>query len=358
MVRLKTTDDLCCELNLSTTSYNLKGINLAEIKNDFSTKITSLGITNTAEKGNPPEAAIYIHNKDLSAHNELFEALTQKNEEQDILIAQKTNSGDLAEVATSGDYEDLINTPEIPAKISDLTNDSGFITDEAEVISNKVAKAGDTMTGQLEINSNYPFTAKSDAEDDTIVIKDTGHTSTSAPNEQRLRSFRVLNSDDTIRGDIRIGQNTSGTVFNYLTARTYMTGSMINHNFGLNVADDGTASLEAPADVKKQITNWGFPSSRYIDLTLNTSGLTYTAPADGYFVLSKNHGANTNYEQITLVNTSLGSGWIGFLARTFTNINGVSHSVWLPCSKGNVISAQYTFSGATNSFRFYYANGE
>jgi hypothetical protein len=43
-----------------------------------------------------------------------------------------------ATVATSGDYGDLLNTPSIPANVSDLINDSGFITGVAwDDISNK-----------------------------------------------------------------------------------------------------------------------------------------------------------------------------------------------------------------------------
>ena len=38
-------------------------------------------------------------------------------------------SSSLATVATSGSYNDLSNKPTIPTKVSDLTNDSGFITD-------------------------------------------------------------------------------------------------------------------------------------------------------------------------------------------------------------------------------------
>lgn len=34
----------------------------------------------------------------------------------------------LADVATSGDYEDLTNTPTIPDDTSDLTNNAGFVT--------------------------------------------------------------------------------------------------------------------------------------------------------------------------------------------------------------------------------------
>ncbi len=40
-----------------------------------------------------------------------------------------TNKPSLAAVATSGSYSDLSNTPTIPTKTSDLTNDSGFLTE-------------------------------------------------------------------------------------------------------------------------------------------------------------------------------------------------------------------------------------
>lgn len=45
---------------------------------------------------------------------------------------------DLAEVAFSGDYADLDNTPTIPTKVSDLTNDSGFTTNVGTVTGAKV----------------------------------------------------------------------------------------------------------------------------------------------------------------------------------------------------------------------------
>ena len=42
-------------------------------------------------------------------------------------ISNKANTTDLSSVATSGDYDDLLNKPSIPSKTSDLTNDSGFV---------------------------------------------------------------------------------------------------------------------------------------------------------------------------------------------------------------------------------------
>ena len=47
-------------------------------------------------------------------------------------ISGKANSADLATVATSGSYNDLSNKPSIPTKVSDLTNDSNFISSYTE----------------------------------------------------------------------------------------------------------------------------------------------------------------------------------------------------------------------------------
>ena len=60
-------------------------------------------------------------------------------------LALKANIASLSTVATTGDYDDLLNKPSIPTKTSELTNDSGFITsaqvptiDDNTVASDKV----------------------------------------------------------------------------------------------------------------------------------------------------------------------------------------------------------------------------
>ena len=79
------------------------------------------------------------------------------------LLNLKANSADLASVATSGSYNDLTNLPTIPTKVSDLTNDSGFLT-ENDVA--PVATSGDysdlsnlptipTSTSELTNDSNF-----------------------------------------------------------------------------------------------------------------------------------------------------------------------------------------------------------
>ena len=48
---------------------------------------------------------------------------------QGALADSAVQPGDLSTVATTGLYSDLSGTPVIPSQTSDLTNDSGFITD-------------------------------------------------------------------------------------------------------------------------------------------------------------------------------------------------------------------------------------
>lgn len=68
-------------------------------------------------------------------------------------ISGKANTTDLANVATSGDYNDLLNTPTIPTKVSDLTNDAGYLTAHQD-ISGK-ANASDVYTKTQIDNFNY-----------------------------------------------------------------------------------------------------------------------------------------------------------------------------------------------------------
>lgn len=98
MVRLRTTNDLSCVIDLNNTSY------------DFKAKITSLGFTNGVEKGDTATKIVDIHNKNLEAHSVIVNPITNKLEEHECLFETKANVSD------------------IPTKTSDLTNDNGFIT--------------------------------------------------------------------------------------------------------------------------------------------------------------------------------------------------------------------------------------
>ena len=84
-----------------------------------------------------------------------------------------TLTQDLAEVATSGSYNDLSNTPTIPTKTSDLTNDSGFIDKNVNNLTNYTLKTNTGSLIDLEINqSNYVVSLSLKDIDGNVISSD------------------------------------------------------------------------------------------------------------------------------------------------------------------------------------------
>lgn len=102
---------------------------------------------------------------------------------------------------------------------------------------------------------------------------------------------------------------------------------------------------------KPEISGWGMPSDRYIDLTLGASGTTYTAPANGWVGVRKKATASGQY-------MSVGLNISNFNSSSYATASGQSVSVITPVSKNAKIYVAYSLEGETLSFKFYYAEGE
>ena len=73
---------------------------------------------------------------------------------------------DLSTVATTGNYSDLNGKPTIPTKTSDLNNDSGFITNSVDNLTNYYTKSStDTLLGNKEDKSNKVTSLSSSSTD-------------------------------------------------------------------------------------------------------------------------------------------------------------------------------------------------
>ncbi len=158
-------------------------------------------------------------------------------------------------------------------------------------------------------------------------------------------------SDD---GRIIIGSGTSWSKGGHLA----LSGKGYSDNGGgFNlVATDGTTRREFIGKLDGgmswngiDISAMGMPSGVYKGLTLGSSGSTYTAPADGWLVLSKQSGGSGKYVHMYNPNT-------GIAGKVNSN---ASHGMiaCLPVKKGDVITIDYTASGTTEFFRFIYAEG-
>lgn len=110
---------------------------------------------------------------------------------------------------------------------------------------------------------------------------------------------------------------------------------------------------EAPVDLlmrtnKREISGWGMPSGTYINLTLGSTGSTYTAPANGYVFLHKIATAANQFVNI----------YTNIVSEEKSSASSTNLKVWLPVYKGQTYTVGYSAAGDTKYFIFVYAEGE
>lgn len=99
---------------------------------------------------------------------------------------------------------------------------------------------------------------------------------------------------------------------------------------------------------KEYVSTQCKPSNRYLDLTLQASGTKYTAPANGWFVLSK---ISTGMQDIVIDLNETRWSVVNSPA------NGWTCAAFVPCKKNDIVTITYSVKGATNNFRFFYDEG-
>lgn len=93
----------------------------------------------------------------------------------------------------------------------------------------------------------------------------------------------------------------------------------------------------------------GFPSDKYIELTLGASGSEYEAPANGYFYLQMAYVAD---KYVDIWNSTTNTGCIMSAASSSSSLRAMT-----PCKKGDIVVVNYTAT-TQQAFRFIYAEGE
>ena len=152
--------------------------------------------------------------------------------------------------------------------------------------------------------------------------------------------------------------NVSLTIPDGLPSQTGHSGKFLTTD-GTD-ASWGSPDLSGKADVdmsnvntsgKSLISGLPMPSNRYTDLTLGASGSTYTAPANGWFAVSKTSGGTGKY--IGLLNATSDFG-----VETYPNAATNNAKLIIPIKKNDVLQVIYSLTGTTNYFKFIYAEGE
>jgi hypothetical protein len=133
--------------------------------------------------------------------------------------------------------------------------------------------------------------------------------------------------------------------------------TLIDNNTLYNITDDTTTNNFADTDLsnvsddaKILMSGMSMPSNTYTDLTLGTSGSTYTAPANGWYNIGK--VANNTGEWIDINNTTS-----HYYISDQSQQNSKTIRLALPVKVGDVVKISYSLTGSTNFFRFIYAVG-
>lgn len=110
------------------------------------------------------------------------------------------------------------------------------------------------------------------------------------------------------------------------------------------------------------MAHMAMPSDKYIDLTLGASGATYTAPADGYFILTGSLPTSSDVGHVTLINRlNTTSGTDGkFTVRCYgvgsPNV-GTGLYAFVPAKTGDNVVAAWAGAATASILKFIYTVG-
>ena len=171
-----------------------------------------------------------------------------------------------------------------------------------------------------------------------------GYSGTDYPHP--TNGFLQLKKGDVINISVSVGQKIHFVKYVGNGSLNFYVGEVAQNT---NLINAGRIEETLVNKVDKD-SSWGFPSDRYIDLTLGASGTTYTAPAKGYVYIQ----GMTNSEQTINHFVQVYVGDISYSDAVF----GASMycGVVCPVLKGQTFKVSYT-RFVSNYFRFYYAEG-
>lgn len=245
------------------------------------------------------------------------------------------------------DLTEITQTTYLDLKVDNQTvkvNSDGNL--EAD-FSSLVSKAGATMTGDLTIapatNKGVLYLKNSTLNYETV--------NTEAINQFGILQFRDKNNN--YAGYFQCEDNASANLrVLVMSTRRKVNDADKYALLQLSVDANGNDTAYLSPGVRSYFSGLSTPSTRFNSLTLGASGTTYVAPANGWVSILKTSNGTGQY--MTLVNVTK-----NILIRTNNTAVAVDQSgLLLPVSKGDTFRVDYSYSGATNAFKFIYSEGD
>lgn len=251
----------------ATTAYN-KAVAVEQTVGGFDSRITTAEQNASAakSKAEQTEQALNTHIADTDNPHSVTKAqvgLGNVDNTSDLdkpistatqtALNSKANSADLATVATSGSYNDLEDTPTIPTKTSDLTNDSGFITSSSVGNGTITITQGGTTKGTFTTNQSS----------NTTIALDSGGSGGGNVDDVKVDGVSVVDEDKVANIDLTGKQDTISDL------ATIRSGAAL-----------GTTSIQPDDNVSELTNDAGYQTSTQVDSAISTHNSSTTAHSD------------------------------------------------------------------------------
>lgn len=258
------------------------------------------------------------------------------------------------------DYDFVVNQDEMTFRLPLLNGEESIISDRYIDLEYSNNDGNTYYHGPAPANGWYYVGKQSTASGQWIALTNCSNDLTSGLNtsasNQVPKIFIPVSRGDIVGTSTNLGGATHFFRFIYAQGDGNLYYKVANAVENLEILDVGKVMKEAVlrsslVDANSYISGLGMPSSRYVNLTLGSSGATYTAPANGWFNISG-------------VGSSTTQGYV-FMFCNATSIrmeapcsSGLGVNLSLPVKKGDIMAMTYALLKTDAVLRFTYAEGE
>ena len=205
---------------------------------------------------------------------------------------------------------------------------------------------------QVEISVTYKDNTDSYHTDAVVATNDTTPvTLLSAPSGEVVNIIGLIkiHNPDTQANTVEILSN-STVIFTCTVGANQsaiISQDGVDNETGYIPADEDLSNLTSAG--KSVASNMAMPSNNHIDISVTSTGDTYTAPADGWIEFGRRFDSEGGYMQIHDITTN-------FKIQTDNNTTLEYRIIYLPVRKNDTVGFYY-FNGTLYRARFSYAEG-